>query len=112
LEDEESAEWELRTGSSGLFGFFGLSSFLVERNEPDEPNQPNQPKKPNKRVMATSRGKVGVMPQGMGTSPYNPKYLLLKMPYRFIRGCQLHARSSISVLCNWFPSLDLQRSRP
>jgi hypothetical protein len=52
------------------------------------------------------------MPQDMVASPYAPKRLLLKMPYRFIKGYQLRARSSASVLCGWFLSLDFQRSRP
>jgi hypothetical protein len=45
-------------------------------------------------------------------SLYYPIRLLLKMTYRFIRGCQLLARSSAGVLCGWFYSPDLQRSRP
>ncbi len=49
---------------------------------------------------------------GQAPSPYNPKYLLLKMPYRFNTSYQLLARSSACVLCDWFLSLDLQRSRP
>jgi len=62
--------------------------------------------------MTTSHGEVGIMPQDMVASPYNPKRLLLKMPYRFNKGYQLLARSSACVLCGWFLSLDLQRSRP
>src|SRR5207302_3704806 len=46
--------------------------------------------------MASSRGKVGNMPQGMVATPYNPKMLLLKMPYRFNRGYQLLAPRSLS----------------
>ena len=49
---------------------------------------------------------------GQAPSPYNPKRLLLKMPYRFNKGYQLLARSSACVLCGWFLSLDFQRSRP
>jgi hypothetical protein len=45
-------------------------------------------------------------------SPYTPKYLLIKMPYRFNTSFQLLAPSSADVLCDWFLSLDLQRSRP
>ena len=41
-----------------------------------------------------------------------PNGLLLKMPYRFIRGCQLLPRSNEYVLSGWFFVLDLQRSRP
>jgi hypothetical protein len=53
------------------------------------------------------------MPQDMATSPYPPQmYLLLKMPYRFIRGCQLRTRNGEYVLCDSFFSLDLQRNRP
>jgi hypothetical protein len=52
------------------------------------------------------------MPQDMVASPYNPKRLLLKMPYRFNKGYQLRACSNASVLCGWFLSLDFQRSRP
>jgi hypothetical protein len=45
-------------------------------------------------------------------SLYNPKYLLLKMPYRFNTGYQLRACSSAFALCEWVLSLDPQRSRP
>ncbi len=54
-----------------------------------------------------ANGNVGKAP-----SPYNPKMLLLKMPYRFNKGCQLLAGSSACLLCGWFLSPDLQRSRP
>lgn len=50
--------------------------------------------------MAISRGEVRIMPQDMVSSPYNPKILLLKMPYRFNGGYQLLARSSACVLCD------------
>jgi hypothetical protein len=46
------------------------------------------------------------------SSPYNPKYLLLKMPYRFNTSYQLLARTSEYVRCDRFLSLDLQRSQP
>jgi hypothetical protein len=49
---------------------------------------------------------------GQAPSPYNPKSLLQKMPYRFTTGYQLLPRNSACVLCDWFLSLDLQRSRP
>ena len=49
---------------------------------------------------------------GQAPRPYNPKMLLLKMPYRFNTGYQLLAPSSAGVLCAWFFSLDFQRSRP
>jgi len=49
---------------------------------------------------------------GQASSLYYPKRLLLKIPYRFNRGYQVRARSSVCVLCGWFLSLDLQRSRP
>ena len=82
--------------------------------------------------MASSRGEVAIMPQdmvarslsdidlstvtngngGQAPSPYNPKYLLLKMPYRFNTGYQLLACSSACVRCGWFLSQDIQRSRP
>ena len=58
-------------------------------------------------LSTAANGNVGEAP-----SPYNPKMLLLKMPYRFIKGYQLPARSNACVLCGWFLSLDLQRSRP
>lgn len=45
-------------------------------------------------------------------SPYTPKYILLKIPYRFNTGYQLLARSSACVRCDWSLSQDLQRSRP
>jgi hypothetical protein len=38
------------------------------------------------------------MPQDMVTSPYNLKRLLLKMPYRFNKGYQLPARSSVCAV--------------
>ena len=82
--------------------------------------------------MASSCGEMGIMPQDMGArnlsnihlttaangtvgqahSPYYPNGLLQKMPYRFIRGCQLLARRAACVLCGWLLSLDVQRSRP
>ena len=37
---------------------------------------------------------------GQAASPYNPKYLLLKMPYRFNTSYQLLAPRSTDVLCN------------
>ena len=49
---------------------------------------------------------------GQAPSPSNPKMLLLKIPYRFNKGYQLLPRRSACVLCGWFLSLDLQRSRP
>jgi hypothetical protein len=49
---------------------------------------------------------------GQAPSLYYPKRLLLKMPYRFIRGYQFLARSSACLLCGWFHSMDLQRRRP
>jgi len=49
---------------------------------------------------------------GQAPSPYNPKMLLLKMPYRFNTGYQLLAPRSAWVLCSWFLSSDLQKSRP
>jgi len=52
------------------------------------------------------------MPQDMVASPYNPKRLLLKMPYRFTKSYQLRAHTSACLLCGWFLSLDVQRSRP
>jgi hypothetical protein len=57
-------------------------------------------------LSTVANGNVGQAP-----SSYNPKMLLLKMPYRFNTGYQLLARSSACVLCDWFFSLDLQRSR-
>jgi hypothetical protein len=47
---------------------------------------------------------------GQAPSPYNPKYLLLKMPYRFNTSYQLLARSSAFVQCDW-SSLEFRRSR-
>jgi len=44
------------------------------------------------------------MSQDMESSPYNPKKVLLKMPYRFTRSDQLLVHSSICVRCDWFPS--------
>ena len=52
------------------------------------------------------------MPQDMVASPYYSNGLLLKMPYRFSRGCQLLERRSAGVLCGWLLSLDFGRSRP
>jgi hypothetical protein len=52
------------------------------------------------------------MPQDMPSSAYNQERLLLKMPYRFNKGYLSLARSSASVLCGWFLSLNFQRSRP
>ena len=49
---------------------------------------------------------------GQALSPYNPKYLLLKMPYRFNTSYQLLARRSGYVLCTWSLSPNLQRSCP
>ena len=54
-----------------------------------------------------TNGNAGQVP-----SPYNPKYLLLKMPYRFNTSYQLLVRSSEYVLSDWYLSLDLQRSWP
>lgn len=45
-------------------------------------------------------------------SMYPSKYLLLKMPYRFNTSYQLLVRSNEYLLCDWFLSLDLRRSRP
>jgi hypothetical protein len=45
-------------------------------------------------------------------SPYNPKYLLLKMPYRFNTSYQLLAPGRACLLPGWLPSLNLHRSRP
>ncbi len=42
-------------------------------------------------------------------SPYYPKMLLLKMPYRFNKGYQFLAHGSA---CGWFLALNFQRSRP
>ena len=81
--------------------------------------------------MASSRGEVESMPQdmvarnlsdldlstaangsvGQAPSPYNPKYLLIKMSYRFNTGYQLFGRHSLSALYNSFLALDFQRSR-
>jgi hypothetical protein len=45
-------------------------------------------------------------------SPYNPKKLLLKTPYRFNTGYQLLASRSACLLYGWFLSQGFQRSRP
>jgi len=58
-------------------------------------------------LSTAANGNVGQTP-----SPYNPKMLLLKMPYRFNKGYLLLASSSACLPCGWFLSLDLQRSRP
>jgi hypothetical protein len=96
-------------------------------NQINETNQSNQTNE-----TAISRRKVELMPQdmvvrnlpdvdfscapngnaGQASSPYNPKYLLLKMPYRFNRSYQMLVCSSAYVLYDRFPSLDLQRSQP
>ena len=88
-------------------------------------DQINQVNRTNQ--ISSSRGEVGIMPQdmvvrnlsdndlsttangnsGQAPSPYNPKMLLLKMPYRFNKGYQLLVHSSACVRCGWFPSLDL-----
>ena len=70
----------------------------------------NQTNKTNQ--IASRRGEVGIMSQDMAPSPYNPKRLLLKMPYRFNKGYQLLVHSSACVLCGWFFSLDLHWSQP
>jgi hypothetical protein len=82
--------------------------------------------------MSSSRGKVAIMPQDMvdrslldidlltaapndmrsSASCLPPKYLLLKIPYRFNTGYQLLACNSVRLLRDWFLALDLQRSRP
>jgi hypothetical protein len=49
---------------------------------------------------------------GQASSPYNPKYLLLKMPYRFNRSYQLLASSIARVLCAWLLSLKPQWNQP
>ncbi len=41
-----------------------------------------------------ANGNVGKAP-----SPYNPKMLLLKMPYSFNKDCQLLAGGSAGLLC-------------
>ena len=100
---------------------------LNETNQMDQINQVNRTNQ-----ISSSRGEVGIMPQdmvvrnlsdndlsttangnsGQAPSPYNPKMLLLKMPYRFNKGYQLLVHSSASVLCDCSLSLDFQRSRP
>ena len=55
-------------------------------------------------LSTAANGNVGQAP-----SPYNPKMLLLKMPYRFNKGSQLRAHSSA---CGRFLSIDLRWSRP
>ena len=136
---------------------------LVQPKKRDKPNKPDEPDRPASEI-ASSRGKVEIMPQdmvvqslsdidlstaqndprpsasqstatysqglsvntspgflglwptngnaGQAPSPYNPKYLLLKMPYRFNTSYQLLVRSSECLLYDWFLSLDLRRSRP
>jgi|CXWL01.1.fsa_nt_gi hypothetical protein len=79
----------------------------TEMNQIDQIDQRDETDK-----IATSRGKVGIMPQDMATNPYNQKYLLLKMPYRFITGYQLHTPSSAWVQCDCSLLLDFRRSRP
>ena len=44
---------------------------------------------------------------GQAACPYNPKYLLIIMPYRFNTSYQLRAPSSAGALCGWILSLDL-----
>ena len=73
----------------------------LERDEREGPNQ-----------VATSRGEVGVMPQDMVPSPYNPKEILQKMLHESNKGYPLLARNSAFVLCDWFLSVSLQRNRP
>jgi hypothetical protein len=58
-------------------------------------------------LSAAANSNVGQTP-----SPYNPKMLLLKMPYWSNKGYQVLPRSSACVPCGWFLSLDFQRSRP
>jgi hypothetical protein len=36
---------------------------------------------------------------GQAPSPYKPKYMLLKMPYRFMKSDHLLAPSNVCVLC-------------
>jgi hypothetical protein len=61
-------------------------------------------------LSTAANGNVGQAPSPY--NPNNPKMLLLKMPYKFNKGCQLLAGSSACLLCGWFLSLDLRRSRP
>jgi len=95
-----------------------------QKNEINQTNQINE--------IPSSRRKLEIMPQDMVvrnlsyidlstapngkarqvSDPYNPKYLLIIMPYRFNTNYQLLAHSSEYLLCDWFLSLDLQRSRP
>jgi hypothetical protein len=70
----------------------------------DEREHPNQ--------VATSRGEVGVMPQDMVSSSYNPKEVLQKMPHESNKAYLLLACNSAFLLCDWFLSVSLQRNRP
>jgi hypothetical protein len=89
---------------------FVWSIWLVWFNQTNKTNQTNQINETDE--IATSRGEVGIMPQDMVASPYNPKRLLLKMPYRFNKGYRLLVCNCLSALCDCSLSLDFRRSRP
>ena len=98
-------------GSAPLWSVsFVWSIWLVWFNQTNKTNQTNQINETDE--IATSRGEVGIMPQDMVASPYNPKRLLLKMPYRFNKGYRLLVCNCLSALCDCFLSLDFRRSRP
>ena len=46
------------------------------------------------------------------SSPYTPKYLLIKTPYRFNTDYQSLVPNSTCVRCDWALYLDVQRSWP
>ena len=102
-------------------------------NETNQINQINETNQTNEiDEIASRRGRVELIPQdmvarslfdidlssapngnpGQAPSPYNPKYLLKKMPYRFNTSYRLLAHSSAFVPCDWFLSLGLLRSQP
>ena len=95
-----------------VYQVISLVSF-IQTHETDRIDQTDEiDQRDQKDEMATRRVEVGIMPQDMATSPYNKKYLLLKMPYRFNTSYQLLARHCLRTLSHWFLSLDFRRSRP
>ena len=61
--------------------------------------------------MATSSGTIGIMPQDIVSSPYPLNKYCKKYRTGLAKGYLLLVRNCLCALCDWFPSLDLQRSR-
>ena len=85
---------------------------LVSRipSHPPRLSRPSRASRAMVNDLAISRGEVGIMPQDIRASPYNPKRLLLKMPYRFNKNYQLLIRNRLCARFVLFLLHDLRRS--